>query len=181
MMGPFRATELEKAGRPEVVVHCRRREEDEVGISIRSRGRVATAAPMGNPLVPVVRELSPQARRAMYAAANSGRLRRRTWNGCPFNRAGSEMGAEVTTATQAATALATSRSVVRRFIAVWDRLPGADPECTQLLREALEEVGLFEERPTHRDETGKHAAASSGGPLAVDGQPDVGEELVPVP
>jgi hypothetical protein len=65
------------------------------------------------------------------------------------------MGAEVTTATQAATALATSRSVVRRFIAVWDRLPGADPECTQLLREALEEVGLFEERPTLADIAGR--------------------------
>jgi len=99
--------------------------------------------PVGeNPLVPVVRPLTYRSRQAMYAAANAGRLKRRTWNGCAFNGAGTQVGELVRSPGDAAFVFGTTPPVVRRFIRVWDGLRGSDQHCTQLLREALEEVGL---------------------------------------
>ncbi|MDQ4130281.1 MAG: hypothetical protein M3133_04720 [Actinomycetota bacterium] len=100
-----------------------------------------------NPLVPVVRPLPYTGRQAMYAAANAGLLRRGTWNGCAFNRAGTQLGQLVTSAGEAALVLGTTVPVVRRFIRVWDGLRGSEERCTQLLREALEEVGLVPPAP----------------------------------
>ncbi len=95
-----------------------------------------------NPLVPVVRPLAYRGRQAMYAAANAGLLKRRSWKGCAFNQAGSEVGELVTSPGEAAFVFGATLPVVRHFIAVWDGLRGTDRYCTQLLREALEEVGL---------------------------------------
>lgn len=100
--------------------------------------------PQLNPLTDVVRDLPPGARRAMYAAANRGLLSRGSWNGCAFNRAGREVGRSVWSVAQAARVLETNEATVRHFIRKWDRLRGSDASCTQLLREALEEAGLFE-------------------------------------
>jgi hypothetical protein len=99
--------------------------------------------PVGeNPLVPVVRPLTYRGRQAMYAAANAGRLKRRSWNGCAFNAAGTQVGELVRSPGDAAFVFGTTPPVARRFIRVWDGLRGSDQHCTQLLREALEEVGL---------------------------------------
>lgn len=99
----------------------------------------------GNPLVPVVRLLTPKGKQAMYAATNSEVLRRRTWDGCAFNQAGTMVGEKVSNRRRAAKAFDTSPHVVARFIAVWDELPGSDATCTALLRDAILEVGLFTE------------------------------------
>jgi hypothetical protein len=101
--------------------------------------------PGRNPLVPVVQALPARGRRALYAAANGGQLRRGTWNGCAFNRAGDVLGTPVRSRGEAALALGTTPDVIRRFLEVWDRLWGSNRYCTALLRDALEHAGLFDE------------------------------------
>jgi hypothetical protein len=101
--------------------------------------------PGRNPLVPVVQALPARGRRALYAAANGGQLRRGTWNGCAFNRAGDMLGTSVRSRGEAALALGTTPDVIRRFLEVWDRLWGSNRYCTALLRDALEHAGLFDE------------------------------------
>jgi hypothetical protein len=101
--------------------------------------------PGGNPLVPVVQALPARGRRALYAAANSGRLRRGTWDGCAFNRAGDVLGTPVRRWDEAAVALGTTRDVIRWFLEVWDRLCGSNRYCTAMLRDALEHAGLFDD------------------------------------
>jgi hypothetical protein len=98
-----------------------------------------------NPLVPVVRPLPGRGRRALYAAANAGMLRRGTWDGCAFNRAGTVIGLPVRSRGEAAYVFGTTPEAVRQFVEVWDRLWGSNRRCTQLLREALEHVGLFDD------------------------------------
>src|SRR5437588_7861931 len=83
-----------------------------------------------NPLVPVIRPLGPKGKQALYAAANSGALNRRTWQGCAFNRAGELMGESVQSRRQAAQLFDTSPAIVSRFISVWDQLPGSNDRCT---------------------------------------------------
>jgi hypothetical protein len=97
-----------------------------------------------NPLIHVVRPLSPQAREAMYTAASAGVLQRHTWNGCAFHQAGALLGKCVQNHRQAAKALGTSRRSVVRFVFVWDGLAGSDERCTAVLVEALEAL----RRPT---------------------------------
>lgn len=116
--------------------------------------RLLEKRPQVNPLTEAVRELPPGARRAMYAAANRGLLSRGSWNGCAFNRAGSEIGRPVWSVAQAARVLGTQETTVRRFIRRWDRLRGSNASCTQLLREALEEAGLFEPPASPASPTG---------------------------
>ena len=108
--------------------------------------------PGRNPLVPVVQALPARGRRALYAAANSGQLRRGTWNGCAFNRAGEMLGTTVRSRGEAALALGTTPDVIRRFLEVWDRLWGSNRYCTAMLRDALEYAGLFDDDDVADDE-----------------------------
>src|SRR5436189_1996876 len=110
----------------------------------------AAVDPAENPLVPVVRPLSPKGKQALYAAANSGALKRRTWDGCAFNQAGNLLGESVQSRRRAAQVFDTTPAVVSHFISVWDQLPGSNEGCTQLLRDAIEEVGLFTEPDSSR-------------------------------
>jgi hypothetical protein len=100
--------------------------------------------PERNPLVPVVRPLSPSARQALLQAANHGVLRRGSWQGCAFNIAGAEVGTPVRSRGEAACVFSTSPDDVRRFIEVWDKIWGSNRYCTDLLRSALVHVGLSE-------------------------------------
>lgn len=120
-------------------------------------------APERNPLVEVVRPLPAKGRRALYAAANGGQLRRGTWDGCAFNRAGDVVGVPVHSRGEAAHAFGTTPEAIRQFVDVWDRLWGSNRRCTQLLREALEHVGLFD------DDDGERADAEPAGgePVAL--------------
>jgi hypothetical protein len=97
-----------------------------------------------NVLVSVVRALPVQGRRALYAAANRGHLRRGTWNGCAFNRAGEMLGVPVRSRAEAAVALGTTDEVIDRFLEVWDGLSGSNRNCTAILRDALEHTGLLD-------------------------------------
>ena len=106
-----------------------------------------------NPLVPVLRPLSPRGKQALYAAANSGALKRRTWDGCAFNQAGNLLGESVQSRRRAAQVFDTTPAVVSHFISVWDQLPGSNEGCTQILRDAIEEVGLFTEPEATRQRT----------------------------
>ena len=72
-----------------------------------------------------------------------GALKRRTWDGCAFNQAGNLLGESVQSRRRAAQVFDTTPGVVSHFISVWDQLPGSNEGCTQLLRDAIEEVGLF--------------------------------------
>ena len=120
--------------------------------------------PGRNPLVPVVQALPARGRRALYAAANGGQLRRGTWNGCAFNRAGDVLGTPVRSRGEAALALGTTPDVIRRFLEVWDRLWGSNRYCTALLRDALEHAGLFDENDVDTPE--QLALSGSRGPAS---------------
>jgi hypothetical protein len=88
-----------------------------------------------NPLIPVVRQFDDRTRRALYAAANSGTLKRRTWRGCAFNRAADVLGRSVTNKSQAAEVFTLAPALVVEFIDTWDSLRGSDKHCTALLRD----------------------------------------------
>ena len=108
-----------------------------------SISRHRDVAPAENPLVPVVQPFDHELRRALYAATNSGSLRRRTWNGCAFNRAAAILGRDVNHLSAAVDAFHVSPVRIHDFITTWDRLRGSDSHCTELLRDALLAVGLF--------------------------------------
>lgn len=107
--------------------------------------RTMTMGSRRNPLVPVVRQFPAQGRRALYAAANSGLLRRGSWEGCALNRAGAAVGRPVRSRGEAAYAFDTTPEIARQFVEVWDRLWGSNRRCTQMLRDAIEQAGLFDE------------------------------------
>ncbi len=98
-----------------------------------------------NPLVPVVRQFPARGRRALYAAANAGLLRRGSWEGCALNRAGAAVGMPVRSRGEAAYAFDVTPEIARQFVEAWDRLWGSNRRCTQMLREAIEQAGLFED------------------------------------
>lgn len=107
--------------------------------------RNMTRSSRRNPLVPVVRRFPAHGRRALYAAANAGLLRRGSWEGCALNRAGAEVGLNVRSRGEAAYAFDTTPEVARQFVEVWDRLWGSNRRCTQMLRDAIEDAGLFDD------------------------------------
>lgn len=96
-----------------------------------------------NPLVAVVTPFDHRTRRALYAAANEGTLRRNTWNGCALNRASASLGRPVAGRRDARHVFGANRRAVSNFLQVWDGLGGTDAECTALLRDAVLAAGLF--------------------------------------
>ena len=92
----------------------------------QSDGRLAVE----NPLVRSVQYLPPSVKVAMYHAASCDTLRRRTWRGCPLNRAGCELGLTVVTERDAMQSFTMHRQDVRRFLLAWDYLRGTDEQCT---------------------------------------------------
>lgn len=90
--------------------------------------------------------LSAKAKQAMYAAASARTIRQGTWDGCAFNAGGMEIGNPlVNSAHAAAAAFGCTVKVVSDFIREWDGLPERGDKATGILRETLEEVGLFNE------------------------------------
>ena len=90
--------------------------------------------------------LPAKAKQAMYAAASARKIAQGTWNGCAFNAGGIEIGNDnVNTTQSAAAAFGCSIKVVSDFIREWDGLPERGDKATGILRETLEEVGLFNE------------------------------------
>ena len=63
----------------------------------------------------------------------------------PSNRAGTAVGLEVRSRGEAAYALDTTPEVARQFVEVWDRLWGSNRRCTQMLRDAIEHAGFFDD------------------------------------
>jgi len=124
--------------------------------SISRHRDAATAAE--NPLVPVLQSFDHELGRALYAATNSGSLRRRTWNGCAFNRAAAILGMEVNHLNGAADAFQLPGTRDNDFMKTWDRLRGSDRRCPEHLRDALLAVGLFADGEVR---SGEQASASS--------------------
>jgi hypothetical protein len=94
----------------------------------------------------VVRQLNPAAKQAMYGAANKGLIRRGTWDGCAFNAGGVEVGNNNVGSTfAAAQQFNLPSSTVTRFIEIWDSTNGTDEECTERLKAAILDAGLFTE------------------------------------
>src|SRR4051812_14558784 len=93
-----------------------------------------------NPLIDVVQPFPAPARAALYAAATSGPLQRGTWDGCPLNRAGAELGAPARSGGEAAYARGVTPDPARRFVEAWDRLWGSNRRRTRMLRVALEQA-----------------------------------------
>jgi len=111
---------------------------------------------MDNPLIASVQCLPPAAKISIFNAATAESFKRRTWRGCPLNRAGCQVHAIVVSERNAMHVFGTSRRVVRKFLLAWDYLPGTDAECTSLLLESIITVGLFSEplkRRQHRHRT----------------------------
>jgi hypothetical protein len=108
----------------------------------RNRRRSTSAL---DAMVSAVSPLPPSVRRVMYRASGRGSLRRRTWVGCPLNRAAVELGRPAGSRGEAAWALGVPLDTVTSFLRTWDGLWGlSDAECTELLRDALLRAGLFE-------------------------------------
>jgi hypothetical protein len=55
------------------------------------------------------------------------------------------MGLPVRSRGEAAHAFDTTPEVARQFVEAWDRLWGSNRRCTQMLREAIEHAGLFDD------------------------------------
>lgn len=101
-----------------------------------------------------VRKLSPEAKKAMFSAATHGRIKRGTWNGCAFNAGGLEVGdPKISSVIAAARVFNMSVQDVSYFIRCWDQLEGTDDECTQLLRDTIEKVGIYEPANARRKTT----------------------------
>jgi hypothetical protein len=97
-------------------------------------------------LYQAIMRLPAKAKQAMYAAASARKISQGTWNGCAFNAGGMEIGnANIHSYEAAAAAFDCSIKVVQAFIAAWDGLPERGDHATRVLRETLEEVGLFHE------------------------------------
>ena len=90
--------------------------------------------------------LPAKAKQAMYAAASARTIKQGTWDGCAFNAGGIEVGNQNVNSTHAAAAAFDCPiKVVSAFIQAWDGLPERGDKATGVLRETLEEVGLFNE------------------------------------
>lgn len=87
--------------------------------------------------------LTPKAKQAMYAAAKRGPIAQRTWDGCAFNAAGTEIQYEDNVGDYHTAARAFDMTVadVRAWISFWDRYASPDP--TADLVNTLDSVGLF--------------------------------------
>lgn len=98
----------------------------------------------------VVNQLPPNVKQAMYAAANRGLIKRGTWNGCAFNAGSLEVAKTqdeclAVSTTSAAKFFGITPELVNTFITRWDALQGTDEECTDRLKKAILDVGLFTE------------------------------------
>lgn len=114
--------------------------------STRTWGAENFGGGSGGTLETIVRQLNPAAKQAMYGAANKGLIRRGTWNGCAFNAGGAEIGNKnVDSYFAAAKAFDLDQRIVRKFIAIWDGLHGTDESCTERLKAAILDAGLFTE------------------------------------
>src|SRR4051812_2466603 len=96
----------------------------------------------------------------MFKVATLNTLKRRTWHGCPLNRAGSELGACIVNERDAMQTLRLPRHTVRRFLLAWDYMQGTDEQCTDRLVEAILTVGLFTE-PTGRWRGRRHPSVAA--------------------
>jgi hypothetical protein len=135
---------------------------------VRFRRRSEPDLTASEALTRVVQEFDPGVRRALYAAANRGSLRRGTWNGCALNRAGAELGAKVSNTYDATTALGIPSERVKDFLTIWDRMRGSDAFCTAVLRDAILRVGLYDPDPVEQDQSGPAEPSEH-----VDGQEPV--------
>jgi hypothetical protein len=109
--------------------------------------RAATQQAAIGELGTIVSGFDYSTRQALYAAACSGTLRRRTWNGCALNRAGQVLGAVVDSSPGATAVFHLPPKSVAAFVETWDSLRGSDSKCTEILREVIVTAGLFPERP----------------------------------
>lgn len=100
-----------------------------------------------NPLQRVVDPLPTRARSAMYAAAQKGLIKRGTWDDCAWNAASIIEGQPASSTQAASQVFDCPPRLVDNFIQVWDGLSGSDHRCTQLLIDAIESVGVTENRP----------------------------------
>jgi hypothetical protein len=95
-------------------------------------------------LATVIADLPPNVKKAFYAAANKGTIRRGTWDGCAFNAGGIEVGdINVRSTSSAAQTFGIDYNTVDSFIRIWDKTEGTDQEATNLLKKIIEEVGFF--------------------------------------
>jgi hypothetical protein len=142
----------------------------------RSRGPEVDRANV-EAMTAVIRQFEPHTRQALYAAANRGSLRRRSWDGCALNRAAEELGSCVTNKGEASRALGVPVDVVAKFLLVWDGLRGSDAACTALLRDAILAAGLFEDLP--QDARDAVDAEPATDPASGDAVPVEAESWMP--
>lgn len=95
-------------------------------------------------LYSVVKPFPSRLKKAMFAAASHGMIRRGTWDGCAFNAAGVQVGNDgINSYKKSFREFNLSEREVQVFISRWDGLQGTDEECTFALREALQKADLF--------------------------------------
>ena len=96
----------------------------------------------------LVKQFPPRLKQAIAGAAQHGLLTRGTWDGCVFNAAGSQVGADIQGYASAAGVFNVPSELVSEFISTWDNFPGNDVKANLTLLLSIREVGLFSEPTT---------------------------------
>lgn len=93
----------------------------------------------------VVKNLTPKAKQAMYAAASKQTINKGTWDDCAFNAAGDTLGdMNINSYEAAAEVFDMDVADVQHFIEVWDSTDRTT-HGTAALKATLDYVGLFTE------------------------------------
>jgi hypothetical protein len=91
----------------------------------------------------LIGEFPVKLKQAMFSAASHGPIRRGTWTGCALNAAGVELEKAVYSPETASETFGITHAQAVLFIECWDRMDGSNEECTEKLREMIEQEGLF--------------------------------------
>lgn len=95
-----------------------------------------------NSLDNIIVQFPIKLKKALYAVAEKGDIKARTWNGCALNQAGLEYNKTVHASQQAARAFNISETLVNRFIRRWDSFLMSSPNRAKLLKETLIRIGI---------------------------------------
>lgn len=94
------------------------------------------------PLQRVIIQFPIALKKALYAVAETGYVKSKTWNGCALNRAGSEIKSSVSSPPSAAKAFGINESLVNQFIILWDSLRMSNKSRAELLKTLLLDIGI---------------------------------------
>lgn len=103
--------------------------------------------PTYGPLFDIISEFPVKLKKAMYASANKGTIRQRTWNNCALNAASkleeAAFSSSVSSTTKAAEVFRITPAQAGNFIRIWDNIDSEEYNPTEVLKQTILEVGIF--------------------------------------